>query len=224
MATSTTHGLGSGRPAASGVDGFSVERSTTAAGLNLPQRVAERLWAPMLAMGLTGLVVGLILAFARADAVSSGQDVAAIAQLQHVQAGVTFIGFAGVFSAIVFAIARILGVFRTGGGRLQQAVGDQVLTLQMPVTARVMIGLMAMGMMAIVGAVIVHFVVAGAVVTAAEADLVRSEQWFVALEGVRRVGVSAYLLAIALGLATIVQVLRFQSLRLRELVPGSTQG
>jgi hypothetical protein len=222
MATATPH-RPTRRPSPPRVDGFSVDRSATAAGLNLPQRAAERLWAPMLAMGLMGLVAGLLVAFARADAVAAGQDVATIARLQHVQAGATFIGFAGVFSAIVFAIARILGVFRTGGGRIQQAVGSHVLTLRMPVTAKAMIALMAMGTMAIVGAVIAHFIVAGAVVTAAEADLLRSEQWFVALEGVRRIGVSAYLLSITLGLATIVHVLRFQSLRIRDLVPSSAR-
>lgn len=220
MATVATHRHAPRPQSHPRADGFSVERTDTAADLNLPQRMAERLWGPMLAMGLMGLVGGLVLAIVRADAVASGGGLATIARLQHLQAGVTFVGFAGVFSGIVFAIARILGVFRTGGGRIQQATGSEVQTLRMPATAKAMLALMAMGMMAIVGAVILHVIVAASVVTAAEADLVRTEQWFVALEGVRRVGVSAYLLAITLGLATIAHVLRFQSLRLRELDLG----
>lgn len=199
-------------------DNFDVVASDTALDLNLPQRMAERLWAPMLAMGVMGLLVGLVLAIVRADAVASGEDVATLARLAHVQAGITFVGFTGVFSAIVFAIARILGVFRTGGGAVQEGVHGEVQTLRMPLTAKVMIGLMAMGMMALVGPVVAHFVVAGSVVGSSEAELLRAEQWAISLEAIRRLGVSLYLLAIALGLGTIVHVLRFQAMRVRELV------
>ena len=38
--------------------------------------------------------------------------------------------------------------------------------------------------------------------------------WF---EGIRRIGVALYLVAIALGLASIIEVIRFQAIRLREL-------
>ena len=46
------------------------------------------------------------------------------------------------------------------------------------------------------------------------------KSWATWIEGVRRIGVAVYLVSIALGLATIVQVLRFQSARIREL-PGA---
>jgi hypothetical protein len=52
-------------------------------------------------------------------------------------------------------------------------------------------------------------VLATAVGTGPEAQLLRSGRWFVALDGVRRTGVSTYLLAIAFRLATIVRVLGF---------------
>lgn len=218
MATISANRTSPNRPAGSRHDEFVVEATTAAPDLNPPQRMAERLWAPMFAMGVMGLVVGLVLALIRADGVSSGVAADTLAQLQHVQTGVTFIGFVGIFSGIVFAIARILGVFRTGGGRMQETVGGDVQTLRMPATAKAMIGLMALGLMAIVGAVVLHFVAAASIVGPSEAALLRSEQWFVTLEGVRRVGVSSYLLSITFGLATIIHVLRFQSIRLRELV------
>lgn len=199
-------------------DDFHVVASDDALDLNLPQRMAERLWAPMFAMGVIGLAVGLAVAIARANEVASGGDPATLARLGHVQAGITFLGFTGIFSAIVFVIARILGVFRTGGGQVQQAVHGEVQTLRMPATARAMVALMAMAMMALVGSVIAHLVAAGVVVGAAEADLLRAEQWAITLEGIRRLGVSLYLLSIALGLATILHVLRFQSVRVGELV------
>jgi hypothetical protein len=37
------------------------------------------------------------------------------------------------------------------------------------------------------------------------------------LEGIRRLGVAVYLAAIAIGLATIIKVLRFQPIRVRGL-------
>ena len=43
------------------------------------------------------------------------------------------------------------------------------------------------------------------------------EQWAIWLEGVRRFGTALYLFAIALGLGTIIHVLRFQAIRIREL-------
>jgi hypothetical protein len=57
------------------------------------------------------------------------------------------IGFAAVFAAISFAIARILGAFRKGGGDVQEAAGTEVRTLKMPLTAKLFIAVMAMGMM-----------------------------------------------------------------------------
>ena len=53
--------------------------------------------------------------------------------------------------------------------------------------------------------------------TSAAASLELSEERFTVLEGIRRIGVAMYLVAIAFGLATIVHVLRFQSIRVREL-------
>lgn len=85
----------------------------------------------------------------------------------------------------------------------------------MPATARVMIGLMAVGLMAILAAVALHLIAATAVGTGPDAQLLGSGRWFVTLEGVRRTGVSTYLLAIAFGPATIVQVFGFQAVRLR---------
>lgn len=204
-------------------DGFAVDGSEANLGTNLPQRMGELLWAPMLVMALMAFAAAMILGVLRADVVATTPDDAVrLAQLQHVTAGVMFIGFTAVLSAIAFAIARILGAFRVGGGQLQQATIGHVQTLRMPTSAKVMIALMMMGMMAIIGGVIGHFVVAAQ--TTATADLVAAEQAFVILEAVRRIGVSLHLVAIAFGLATIIEVLRFQAVRIGELAtaPRST--
>jgi hypothetical protein len=127
-----------------------------------------------------------------------------------------FIGFASVFGAISFAIARILGEFRNGGGDVQEATGRVVQTLRMPLTAKLFLATMMMAMMTIVGAVVAHFVFAGDIVNTPH-SLALSEQRFIVLEGIRRFGVALYLFAIVLGLASIIQVVRFQSARIREL-------
>ncbi len=204
-------------------DGFAVDGSDTSLGTNLPQRMGERLWAPMLVMALMAFAAAMALGVLRADVVATTPDDAVrLAQLQHITAGVMFIGFTAVLSAIAFAIARILGVFRVGGGQLQQSTIGHVQTLKMPTSAKLMIALMMMGMMAIVAAVIGHFVVAAQ--TTATADLLAAEQAFVSLEAVRRIGGSLHLVAIALGLATIIEVLRFQSVRIGELATTPRSG
>ncbi len=196
-------------------DDFQVVGSDRSLGFNLPQKMGKTLWAPMLLMGLMAFLAALILGIVRADVVATRPDDAvALLQLQHVTAGVMFIGFTAVLSAIAFAIARILGTFRDGGGSLQEATIGHVQTLKMPITARAMIAFMMMGMMAIVIAIIGHFVAAAGTTST---NLASSEQLFLGWEIVRRIGVSLHLVAIAFGLVTIVQVLRFQAIRIREV-------
>ncbi len=195
---------------------FPVDVSQRSLGYNLPQLAGVRLWRPMLAMALMAFIAGTVLGIVRADEISGGGSAETIERLRHVQAGVMFAGFAAVFAAISFAIARILGQFRKSGGELQEAAGGRVVTLKMPVTAKVFLATMMMAMMALLGAVVLHFVFA-ADLNGSVASLELSEQRFIVLEGVRRVGVAGFLVAITFGLATIAQVLRFQAARLREL-------
>ena len=182
----------------------------------MPHKAGRRLWLPMFFMALMGFGIGIVLAFFRADAVNSGdvQDAAALGQFVP---AFMFIGFAAVFSAIAFAIARILGAFRAGGSGVQEAAGTEVQTLTMPPTGRAFIGLMAMGMMFIVGAVILHLIVGTLIATGNDTTLANAEQWSLWLEVARRFGVSTYLFSILLGLATIILVLRYQTVRIREI-------
>lgn len=184
-------------------------------GYNLPQKMGRRLWAPMFAMAIMAWPVALILAIVRAAEVGSANpDPLTIARLGQVIPGVMFIGFLSVFAAISFAIARILGAFRMGGGEVQEATRRSVHTLKMPVTAKLFMALMMMAMMAIAVAVVLHFVVASSIGTWSDTSV---EQWSIVLEAVRRIGTAVYLFAITLGLGTIITVLRFQSIRIRQL-------
>ena len=194
---------------------FNTETSTKALDVNVPQRAGRTLWAPAFAMSITGFIAGMGLAIAKSVAVADGDAVLA-ATLNNYGIAAMFFGFTMVFTGISFAIARILGEFRTGGGRTQEAAGSEVKTLKMPVTARVFIVLMAMAMMALLAAVIAHVVV-GIQIDAGSLSLLEAERWDLWLEAARRLAVQVYLFAIALGLGTIIYVIRFQSIRIREV-------
>lgn len=201
---------------------FNVERTNHALGRNLPQRIGRRLWAPMLAMSLMAFPAGLAIAVVRASLVADAGDPVAIAALGQFGPAVMFIGFTSVFAAISFAVARILGELRVGGGHVQEAAGRAVQTLRMAVTGYAFIGLMAMAMMLIMGGVVGHLVVGTGIAGGDAGLLAHSDSWSIWLEAVRRLGVVTYVAAIALGLATIVDVLRFQVGRVRELPAETT--
>lgn len=194
---------------------FAYETSGKGLGYNKPQTMGRKLWAPMFVMGLMGFAVGVILSWVRAaEIASSSPDADTIASLGHLVPAFMFIGFIGVLSSISFTIARILGVFRKGGGEIQEATGSKVQTLKMPATTRVFMLSMAMGMMTILVMVVLHFVAAG---SASSWSAESVERWAVVLEGFRRLGVALYLLGITFGLGTIITVLRFQAARIRQL-------
>lgn len=202
---------------------FNVELSARALTPNLPQRIGRLLWAPMLLMAVMAFPIGLAVAVGRANLVATGGDAVMIAALGHLGPAAMFVGFAAVFAAISFAIARILGVLRQGGGEVQEAAGRPVQTLRMPTTAWAFIGLMAMAMMVILAGVVGNAVVGASIASGSTEAFAKSESWAIWFEGVRRIGVALYLVAIALGLATIVQAVRFQAIRLREL-PAQPMG
>lgn len=185
-------------------------------GRNIPQRVGRALWAPMLVMALIAWPVALVLGVWRSQAVSDGDLQTAAALGQFVPA-VTFLGFTVVFSAIAFAIARILGEFRVGGGRVQRAAGVPIHTLMMPNTAKAFITTMAMAMMLLLGAVVAHVVVGAGIASGDAALIANAEQWSVGLEVARRFGTALYLFSILLGLTTIITAIRFQVDRLRSI-------
>jgi hypothetical protein len=202
---------------ATSVSQFKFTITDRAVRRNLSQRLGRFLWLPMLAMGLIAFPVGLILAIGRSATIADGGSATTVAALGHFVPAANFLGFASVFAAISFAIARILGEFREGGGRLQEATGRRVATLEAPLTAKLFIVAMATAMMVLLGAVVLHVVAGAAIARGSAFALARTEQWSIWLEGVRRFGVALYLLSIAFGLATVITVVRFQADRLRQL-------
>ncbi len=195
---------------------FDITVTEHALGPNLPQRVGALLWAPMLLMAAMAFPVALILAIWRANLIAQAAQAQTVAALGQFIPAAMFLGFASVFAAISFSIARILGVLRTGGGAVQEAAGRSVHTLRMPATAKLFLLLMAVAMMTLLFAVVAH-VVLGVSLLKGQVASATVQTWAEWLEGVRRFGAAIYLLSISLGLATIFKVLGFQAIRLGEL-------
>jgi hypothetical protein len=198
------------------INDFTTETTSNAPDRIMPQKAGSKLWRPMFIMALMGFAVGMILAIVRSNMISSGDDALQIAAFGQYVPAAMFFGFAAVFTAISFAIATILGEFRIGGGSVQEAVGGDVKTLKMPSTAKAFIGLMAMAMMIILAAVVLH-VVAGVNIGAGDWTEIQAEQWTIWLEAARRFGTVLYLFAIMLGLVTIAKVIRYQTFRIRQV-------
>ena len=197
-------------------DEYQVVGSGRGLGYNVPQKAGRALWAPMFVMAVMAFPIGLALAVYRANEIAAGGDATTVLALGQFVPAAMFAGFAAVFGAISFAIARILGAFRQGGGEIQQEAGNEVQTLKMPGTAKAFLGLMMMAMMLILIPVVIHIVLGFQILSGGEL-LGDVEQWSIWLEGFRRIGTALYLFAIVLGLGTIIQVLRFQSIRIREV-------
>ena len=197
---------------------FEVVESDVGLGRNIPQTAGRALWLPMFVMAIMAFPIGLGLSIWRASLIADGSSPDTVAALGQFVPAVMFFGFLAVFSAIAFAIARILGEFRKGGGEVQElASHGGVQTLAMPGTAKAFIGVMAMGMMVLMAAIVGHVAAGIALAGGSTYAAANQAEWSLWLGAGHRFGVSLYLFSILLGLATIVSVLRFQAVRIREV-------
>ena len=203
-------------------------------GLTLPQTVGGRLWAPATVMGLMLIATAFALAATRSQmSVDLSEEFTAVRKanlevLGQLIPGFMFLGLGMIFAAISFAIARILGIFRTGGGVVQQGIGKGIKTPLRPVTVMIFLAGMMMAMMVLVFTFVGHVYAAtqahdawinatSAGIAGNEAALGRAETWGTWLEGLRRFAVGLYLTSIAFGLATIIKAIGFLTMRMREL-------
>ena len=166
-------------------------------------KMAKRMWAPMLAMGMMAVVVGLILSFVWAG---DPGDVA----LQSWTQGLQFLGEGFLLAGIAFLLGTILASLREGGGIVQEALGVTVKTPNMPKTAKAFVGLMMFGVMLAVLQFVLYLVVAGGVDTPAA--------WFAWLGPLRELSLGLILAGIVLALVTIGNVLENQFGRIKEIV------
>ena len=150
--------------------------------------------------------------------------------------GLQLLGIGFILSAITFSLANILGVFRAGGVQIQQAFGKEPQTLTPPITAMLFPMMMMMGLMIL----IVNLIIAGVIgaiawdvygnpvaeINAAGSgsglldDLGTVKTFKTWLEPFKFVGLATILVGISMAVHTILQVIRFQGQRIRELVAG----
>ena len=142
------------------------------------QSMASKMWAPFLIMGFMVVVVTFIVGIVNAgiagsyfefsklarEAATTGQDLATQkAYLESVKIwlpALKFLGIGMLLGGVTFLLATILGSLRTGGGRVQEALGAEVRIMKPPMTAKMFPMFMMMGMMILIVGLIVAIVTA----------------------------------------------------------------
>ena len=140
-----------------------------------------------------------------------------------------------ILGGVTFLLATILGALRTGGGRVQEALGVPVRIIKPLKTAGIFPMLMMMGMMILIASLIIAIVVAtvshgywnhsiatelnpaaaGSQFLGSVSTINTVNPW---LAPFKFVGVASLLTGIGLALATIIRVLRWQSERLWDVL------
>ena len=151
-----------------------------------------------------------------------------------------FLGMGMILSGVTFLLATILGALRTGGAGVQQALGETVRMPKPPMTAQMFPMFMMMGLMVLVASLIIGIVLAtltydywnNSIASDLNPALAGSgflddlstinsvQAWLAPL---KFVGLAILLSGIGLALATIVRILRWQSIRLWDML-SQTQG
>jgi hypothetical protein len=217
------------------------------------QAMASKMWAPFIAMGfmivVAAFIYGLVNSSISADyfqfskesreAAVAGSDLATQkAFMESTKAWLPsfkFLGIGMILGGVTFLLATILGALRTGGGRVQEALGVPVTIIKPPMTAQVFPMLMMMGMMVLVAALVIAIVVAttsygywnhsiatelnpaaqGSQLLGSLSTIHTVNAW---LAPFKFVGMALLLTGIGLALATIIRVLRWQSQRLWDIL------
>ncbi len=175
--------------------------------------------------------------------IRDGADASLIDKRQFIESlnvwlpGFQLLGIGFILSAITFSLANILGVFRVGGVQIQQAFGKEPQTLTRPITGMLFPMMMMIGLMILIVNLIIAVVIGAiawdvygnsvAEINAAEpgssllGDLGTVNSYKAWLEPFKFVGLATILVGISMAVHTLLQVIRFQGQRIRELAAGS---
>ena len=141
-----------------------------------------------------------------------------------------------ILGGVTFFLATILGALRTGGGRVQEALGIPIRIIKPPKTVRIFPMFMMMGMMILIASLVTAIVVgtvsygywnhsiatelnpaaAGSQLLGSLSNIYKVNAW---LAPFKFVGIASPITGIGLALATIIRVLRRQSQRLWDDLP-----
>ncbi len=222
-------------------------------GVSGMQAMAGKMWMPFIAMGfmvvVAAFVIGAIVSVTAADyfsfsklareAATTGSDLATEkAFIESTKAWLPpfkFLGVGMILAGVTFLLATILGALRTGGGRVQEALGESVRLPKPPITAQMFPMFMMMGLMVLIAALVIGIILAvissgywnhsiaselnpaveGSQLLGTLSTISSIKMWLAPL---KFVGMALLLSGIGLALATIVGVLRWQSQRLWTLL------
>ena len=217
------------------------------------QSMASKMWIPFIGMGfmivVASLIIGIFVSVSAAEwfsfskvareAAETGSRLATQkAFIESTKAWLPafkFLGVGMILGGVTFLLATILGALRTGGGRVQEALGVPVHLIKTPMTATVFPMFMMMGMMILIAALVVGLVeatlaygywnnsiatvldpaVKGSALLNTLSTISSIKMW---LEPLKFLGMAFLLTGIGLALATIVRVLRWQSSRLWDIL------
>ena len=215
------------------------------------QAMASKMWMPFIGMGfmivVLAFLVGLWNSSHAADYFAVEKSVREVAErgtdLATKRAFIEatkvwlpafkFLGLGMILGGVTFLLATILGSLRTGGGRVQEALGVDVRIIKPPITATLFPMFMMMGMMVLMAAVVIAIVLSTltydywnhSIATQLNpsdsgllSDLGTINAVKLWLEPFKFVGMALLLTGIGLALATIVRVLRWQSSRLWQIL------
>lgn len=217
------------------------------------QAMASKMWMPFIAMGfvvvLVSFIVGLVNSSITSEYFEPSKVVREAAETGSALAtqkafvestkawlpAFKFLGMGMILGGVTFLLATILGALRTGGGRVQEALGVPVRIIKTPMTATVFPMFMMMGMMVLIGSLVVGIVeasiaygywnhsIATELNPAAEGSALLGDLQTIAtisawLAPLKFVGIAMLLTGIGLALATIVRVLRWQTARLWDIL------
>ena len=210
-------------------------------GQGMIHKMANWMWLPMILMGVMAIATSIGLGIAQANVGSDlGEQFTALRKanfetVKPLTAGFLFLGEALLLSGIAFLLGTILGALRWGGGEVQESVGKPVKTLKMPLSAKVFLALMMMGLVAelvafgtlvfVAGQAHSAWIGATGIDTAGNvAALNRATAYAAWANPLREVALATILTSIVFALYTISNVLGFQFSRIRELILGQEEG
>ena len=217
------------------------------------QSMASKMWAPFIAMGfmivMAAFIYGLVnssissdyFQFSKETREAAGAGSGLATQKAFIEStkawlpSFKFLGMGMILGGVTFLLATILGALRTGGGRVQEALGVPVTIISPAMTTKIFPMVMMMGIMVLVAALIISIVVAatsygywnhsiatelnpaleGSQLLGSLSTINTTSAW---LAPFKFVGMALLLTGIGLALATIIRVLRWQSQRLWDIL------
>ena len=198
---------------------FGVATHTSAAPKPLGiHRMAYIMWAPMFAMGIMAVMAGVVFSIIEAVA-GADNDTEVFLTFKALSQGMEFLGEALLLAGIAFILGSILGSLRQGGGEVQESLGAAVKTPVMPLSAKLFVGLMMMGLMLGMVQFGFYLFVASEAVSLTAGEETTINAFFAWLGPLREVSLGLILSGIVLALATIgTKILPFQFWRIQELI------